>query len=52
VRTAVSEWACALEYLNFGDSPAQSQRSLPPDTQDAIARCRARTDPDGVIQRV
>ena len=51
VRSAVSASTSAVGYLNFGDAPEQLSRSLPPDALHAIARCRARTDPDEVMHR-
>lgn len=51
VRSAVSDSTSSSEYLNFGDAPDQLGRSLPPDALHAIARCRAQTDPDGIMHR-
>jgi len=44
--------AASSEYLNFGDNPGQAARSLTPVSLDELARCRALTDPAGIIQTV
>jgi FAD binding domain len=40
------------EYLNFIDEPGQAARSLTVASLDELARCRALTDPAGVLQSV
>jgi FAD binding domain len=49
VRAAAAPSAIGAEYLNFGDEPGQAARSFPPTTLEALARCRALTDPAGVM---
>jgi hypothetical protein len=51
VRAAVAPSVIGAEYLNFGDEPGQMARSFPPATLEALARCRALTDPAGVSCR-
>ena len=52
VLATAADCAASTEYLNFGDDPGQAARSLTPASLDELARCRALTDPAGVIHTV
>ena len=49
VCAAVASSVTGVEYVNFGHEPGQAARSLSPATLEALARCRAMTDPAGVM---